>query len=105
MPTFGVRPEKETGPQRATLHLRQGKIQRFQAKQQLPAGVLTYYLFTQKNNIMLSRNYKLQQKQDETNGQATGEAKRFRAQRNREEKNYRTLDEFKEIVDKYFSHK
>ena len=52
---------------------------------------------------MLSRNYKLQQKQDETNGQATGEAKRFRAQRNREEKNYRTLDEFKEIVDKYFS--
>ena len=34
---------------------------------------------------MLSRNYKLQQKQDETNGQATGEAKRFRAQRNREE--------------------
>lgn len=34
---------------------------------------------------MLSRNYKLQQKQDETNGQATGEAKRFRAQRNRDE--------------------
>ncbi len=34
---------------------------------------------------MLSRNYKLQQKQDETNGQATGEAKRFSAQRNRDE--------------------
>lgn len=34
---------------------------------------------------MLSRNYKLQQKQDETNGQATGEAKKYRAQRNREE--------------------
>ena len=47
---------------------------------------------------MLSRNYKLQQKQDETNGQATGEAKKYRAQRNREEKNYRTLDEFKDRI-------